>query len=1038
VPGDVIINEVMADHAGLTELPETEYVEIYNATQNDISLSGWKFIYDGKESALPEVVLPAGVYAVLYRAGCDIAVASGALSLGTDKFPSALANTGKIIGLKNSKGIMIDEITYPKATRGKSYERSDDGTWHLSTDEKGGTPGAMNSPTEIFDPEPDPDADPGTEPVSPDPTDPDADSGTEPTSPDPTDPDADPGTEPVSPDPTDPDADPGAEPSIPLDDNSVPGDVIINEVMADPAGLTELPETEYVEVYNATEKNISLSGWKFIYDGKESALPEVILPAGVYAVLYRAGRDITVASGAISLGADKFPSALANTGKTIGLKNSKDVMIDEVAYPKATRGKSCERSDDGTWHLSTDGKGGTPGAMNSPTLSPEPNPDPGETPTPNPDNPVDPNPSLPNDTSVPGDVIINEVMADPVGLTELPETEYVEIYNATENNISLSGWKFIYDGKESALPEVVLPAGVYAVLYRAGRDITVASDALLLGADKFPSALANTGKTIGLKNSKDVMIDEVAYPKATRGKSYERSDDETWHLSTDKKGGTPGAMNSPALSSEPNPDTGETPEPNPDNPEEPNPNPNPNPPNDNSVSGDVLINEVMADPAGLTKLSETEYVEIYNVTENDIALSGWIFIYDGKETAMPDTVLPAGGYAVLYRSGRDVIAAEDALSLGIDKFPSALANTGKTIGLENSKGVMIDEITYPRATTGKSYERLDDETWHLSTDEKGGTPGAVNSPALSQEPNPDPGTNPTPNPDNPADSGTDQENPYDGIVVEPLEIVINEILPDPFSGGSEYIELYNRSGRPLSLLGLAVAVRKADGSLNTHYPLNTMEGLFLPESYVVLTKQYDGVANFYYMSSPEAVYEMKMPVLNNEGATIVLFRISDEIVIDEVFYSEKWHDISIKETKGVSLERINPEAESQDHFNWTSATAEVGYGTPGYKNSQYGNADSGNKAFINVPEYIPGFDYYLLEYQTNKPGYRCRAEVYSINGEKVAEISNNQLIAQEGELRWDGRGLDNSRLYQGIYIFYAELYHIDGDDIKIKKAFLVK
>jgi hypothetical protein len=362
---------------------------------------------------------------------------------------------------------------------------------------------------------------------------------------------------------------------------------------------------------------------------------------------------------------------------------------------------------------------------------------------------------------------------------------------------------------------------------------------------------------------------------------------------------------------------------------------------------------------------------------------------------------------------------------------------------------MMDEVAYPKATRGKSYERSDDETWHLSTDKKGGTPGAMNSPALFPNPDPDsdPGTTPDPdrdpdNPDsdpaNPEDSGTDPENTDVEMVVEPLEMVINEILPDPFSGGSEYIELYNRSGRPLSLLGLAVAVRKADGSLSTHYPLNIGEELFLPESYVVLTKQYDGVVNFYYMSSSEAVYEMKMPVLNNESATLVLFRISDETVIDEVSYSEKWHDVSIKETKGVSLERIHPEAESQDRANWISATAEVGYGTPGYKNSQFKNVDSGNHVYVNPPGYIPGFDYYLLEYHANKPGYRCRAEVYATNGRKVAEISNNQLIAQDGELRWDGRGLDNRRLSPGIYIFYAELYHIDGDAIKIKKAFLVK
>ncbi|MDR1115698.1 MAG: lamin tail domain-containing protein, partial [Tannerella sp.] len=207
------------------------------------------------------------------------------------------------------------------------------------------------------------------------------------------------------------------------------GDVIINEVMADPTGLTDLAETEYVEIYNASGNDLSLSGWKFVYDSKESTLPDVILPSGGYAVLYRSGRDITVAPDALLLGMEKFPSALANTGKTIGLKSSKDLIIDEITYPKASPGESYERSDDGTWHLSTDEKGGTPGAVNSPALSPDPDPD--------------PNPPIIPDNSVPGDVIINEVMADPVGLTELPETEYVEIYNASANDLSLSGWKFI-------------------------------------------------------------------------------------------------------------------------------------------------------------------------------------------------------------------------------------------------------------------------------------------------------------------------------------------------------------------------------------------------------------------------------------------------------------------------------------------------------------------------------------------------------------------------------------------------------------------
>ncbi len=41
------------------------------------------------------------------------------------------------------------------------------------------------------------------------------------------------------------------------------------------------------------------------------------------------------------------------------------------------------------------------------------------------------------DIAQPGDVVINEVMADPVGLTELPETEYIEIYNVSGSDLSL-------------------------------------------------------------------------------------------------------------------------------------------------------------------------------------------------------------------------------------------------------------------------------------------------------------------------------------------------------------------------------------------------------------------------------------------------------------------------------------------------------------------------------------------------------------------------------------------------------------------------
>jgi hypothetical protein len=86
-----------------------------------------------------------------------------------------------------------------------------------------------------------------------------------------------------------------------------------------------------------------------------------------------------------------------------------------------------------------------------------------------------------------------------------------------------------------------------------------------------------------------------------------------------------------------------------------------------------------------------------------------------------------------------------------------------------------------------------------------------------------------------------------------------------------------------------------------------------------------------------------------------------------------------------------------------------------------------------------GFDYYEVKYKTDKQGYRCRLEVYSTSGIKVAEIANNQLLAFEGVLKWNGKSQDGSKLSPGVYVFYAELYNYQTGDRKIfKRAFLVR
>lgn len=449
-------------------------------------------------------------------------------------------------------------------------------------------------------------------------------------------------------------------------------------------------------------------------------------------------------------------------------------------------------------------------------------------------------------------------------------------------------------------------------------------------------------------------------------------------------------------------------------------------------SGSILINEVMAKPGDAPEM--VEYVELYNTTSVPISLNKWEYknVTGKKVRNLPDVILKAGSYAVLLARDTFSLVGNTALLIPIENFP-ALNDQGASLHLYNASGTLIDSITYTKATAGKSWERSA-SGWHLSTDPRGGTPGSVNS-------SPDKEEEPPVNPDEPdsPDNPDEPDIPVTTDPVQPRDIIINELLPDPYAGGSEYIELYNRSDNPLSLAALSVATRKSDGTLNTRYPLAAVPHDLKAKSYLLLTKNLEGVTSFYDIADPSALCGLaKLPVLANTSSTLVLFRSADETVIDEVAYSSKWHAHSIKNQKGVALERIDPDAVTQDAANWTSASATAGYGTPGYQNSQYKDASSGSSTGIEPPVWIEESGSYTVSYLLDRLGYSCRAFVFNTSGQRVAEISNHELLGTSGEITWGGIACNGSPLQTGVYIFYAEIYHPEGTVRRFKKAFLIR
>lgn len=443
----------------------------------------------------------------------------------------------------------------------------------------------------------------------------------------------------------------------------------------------------------------------------------------------------------------------------------------------------------------------------------------------------------------------------------------------------------------------------------------------------------------------------------------------------------------------------------------------------------VRINEVMADPKGLTALPETEYIELYNTSDSSIDLSSWELHYGNNSVALTGIEIPAHEWIVLYRSERE-IEAGNGQACPLDKFPSALANTGKELSLYDGSGKQIDQYTYPKAKPACSWE-YSEEGWHLSTDPRGGTPGEANSGAKENEEEPEE------EPDEPEEETNPEPEIPEALQPQPGDIIFNELLPEPFVDGSEYIELYNRSEQELSLKDVCISTRKTDGSLNTRYPLEAYPQTLQAGDYLLLTKSIEGVENFYSLPASLNWLECKLPVLSNTGSTVVLYREDGEIIIDEVSYSPKWHAPTVKNKKGVALERKDPDKDSQNADNWTSAASSAGFGTPGLENSQYLSEETETDSEeIDDPIYQPTGTF-QIPYRLNQSGYMARGWIFDLSGRKVALIADNTLLGTQGYLEWNGKGRNGSPLNTGIYIIYLELWHPDGNVIRKKQVLLI-
>jgi hypothetical protein len=155
------------------------------------------------------------------------------------------------------------------------------------------------------------------------------------------------------------------------------------------------------------------------------------------------------------------------------------------------------------------------------------------------------------------DLLINEIMADPSPTVNLPDAEYVEIYNRSTFPVDLKNWVLELGSSEKIIPQYTIPAGGYVILCDDGSKILLAPYGNVIDFSSF--AITNAGGTITLKDNNSNIIHTVSYTdswyqstyKNEGGWSLEQIDPlnpcgeaVNWTASNNIAGGTPGKTNS--------------------------------------------------------------------------------------------------------------------------------------------------------------------------------------------------------------------------------------------------------------------------------------------------------------------------------------------------------------------------------------------------------------------------------------------------------------------------------------------------------------
>jgi len=222
-----------------------------------------------------------------------------------------------------------------------------------------------------------------------------------------------------------------------------------------------------------------------------------------------------------------------------------------------------------------------------------------------------------------------------------------------------------------------------------------------------------------------------------------------------------------------------------------------------------------------------------------------------------------------------------------------------------------------------------------------------------------------------------------------------------------------------------------------------VEELIYPNTYFTLTISPANLSSFYNVQDPSNLFENPLPGFDDKEGNVTVYTIEDgqEVILDEVDYSQDWHFALLEDKNGVSLERISFDTPTQDQANWQSAAATNRFATPTAQNSQaIIDPPTSTEGIIELihPTFSPdqdGFEDFLqINLTPDTPGNLATIKIFDNVGRPITPLANNELVSLNASFIWDGTTDQNTLARMGIYILWIQIHDADGNVQQFKEA----